>query len=352
MRKVLRITTVALGTVVVLCCVVVVGYVINNLNYFNWGMARVWRAGYVEKQVMINGSVMNYAEGPDNGPALLLIHGQSGDWQNYYPVLPNLAKRYHVYAVDCYGHGKSARVPEKYTNVAMGRDLQQFLIQVVGKLAIVSGHSSGGLLAAWLAAYAPEQVSSVVLEDPPVFTTLLPRAEKTWNWVDLATMAHTFVATGQTDWVRYDAEHERMWKFFGNSKQGLLKQALNYHAQHPGQSIKWWELPPIMNESFRAMDHYDPRFGDAFYTGSWDTGFDHEATLAAIHVPAVFIHTNWSYDPDGILLGATDGKDAALARSLIKGVQFYQVNSGHGFHWEKPDAFVKIVDDLANRVRR
>jgi pimeloyl-ACP methyl ester carboxylesterase len=263
MRKVLRITAAALGTVVALSCVVAGGYVINNLNYFDWGMARVWRAGYVEKQVTINGSVMNYAEGPDNGPALLLIHGQSTDWQNYYPVLPKLAKRYHVYAVDCYGHGKSARAPEKYTNVAMGRDLQQFLVQVVGRPAIVSGHSSGGLLAAWNAAYAPEQVSGVVLEDPPVFTTLLPRAEKTWNWVDLATSAHTFLATGQTDWVSYSAEHSRMWKFFGNGKQGLLDQALTYHAQHPGRSIKWWKMPPIMNESFRAMDHYDPRFGDA-----------------------------------------------------------------------------------------
>jgi pimeloyl-ACP methyl ester carboxylesterase len=90
----------------------------------------------------------------------------------------------------------------------------------------------------------------------------------------------------------------------------------------------------------------------AFYTDTWDTGFDHEATLAAIHVPAAFIHTNWSYDSDGILLGATDDKDAARARSLIKGVQFCQVDSGHGFHWEKPDAFVKIVDDLADRVKR
>jgi pimeloyl-ACP methyl ester carboxylesterase len=58
---------------------------------------------------------------------------------------------------------------------------------VIGETAVVSGHSSGGLLAVWLAANAPDTVRGVILEDPPLFTTTLPRAEKTWNYVDLAT---------------------------------------------------------------------------------------------------------------------------------------------------------------------
>lgn len=61
------------------------GYVVNNLKYFDWGMAHVWKASYAEKQATINGSVMNYAEGPDNGPALLLIHGQSVDLRSPAP---------------------------------------------------------------------------------------------------------------------------------------------------------------------------------------------------------------------------------------------------------------------------
>jgi hypothetical protein len=52
-----------------------------------------------------------------------------------------------------------------------------------------------------LAANHPDLVRGVVLEDPPFFTTMLPRVEKTWNYVDLATGAHTFLASDEEDFV-------------------------------------------------------------------------------------------------------------------------------------------------------
>ncbi len=58
---------------------------------------------------------VNYAEGPDDGPVLFLIHGQTGDWQNYARVLPRLVKDFHVFAVACFGHGDSARAPHTYS---------------------------------------------------------------------------------------------------------------------------------------------------------------------------------------------------------------------------------------------
>ena len=48
---------------------------------------------------------------------------------------------------------------------------------VVGRPAVVSGNSSGGVLAAWLSAYAePGQVRGVVCEDPPLFASELDPA--------------------------------------------------------------------------------------------------------------------------------------------------------------------------------
>src|SRR5690606_14333560 len=99
-------------------------------------------AGFVEKDVTVGGSRIHYAEGPDNGPALLLIHGQIMDWTSYARVLPDLAEEYHVFVVDCHGHGKSDKDPRKYSARAMGRDLAQFIRQVIGEPAVVSGHSS------------------------------------------------------------------------------------------------------------------------------------------------------------------------------------------------------------------
>ena len=96
------------------------GFVFHTMTYFKRNMSAVWRAGFAEKQVTINGSNIHYAEGPANGLPLLLVHGQAVDWQNYARVLPALADHYHVFALDCYGHGRSARVPEKYAAAALG----------------------------------------------------------------------------------------------------------------------------------------------------------------------------------------------------------------------------------------
>ena len=326
------------------------GWIWRNASYYERGMAAITRAGFVEKQATIDGSSMTYAEGPANGPALLLIHGQAVDWRNYYRVLPALARRYHVFAIDCYGHGSSARVPEKYSAVALGSDLRIFLTDVVGEPAIVSGHSSGGHLAAWLAAHAPGSVRAVLLEDPPFFTTTLPRARTTWNWVDLATTAHTYLASGESDWVAYEVEHARIWQFFGDSAEQFKRQARRYHAAHPGQGIRWWSMPPSMNEIFRASAGYDPRFGEAFWTDSWDDGWDHADTLGRIAVPSTLVHTKVTYDDTGILLAAMGYEEAQRAREALTDERFVKVETGHGFHDEAPRQFIALVDDLAQRA--
>ena len=104
---------------------------------------------------MDDGSLINYAEGPDNGKALLLIHGQTGAWQDYTRVLPELSRDWHVFAVDCYGHGGSSHSEEKY------------------------------YLDENIAAYGGGLVAGAVLEDPPVFST-----EESYLKTALHTMIH------------------------------------------------------------------------------------------------------------------------------------------------------------------
>lgn len=320
----------------------------NNLTYHQRDMAKVEAAGYREHVATVNGVRLNYAEGPDNGPALLLIHGQTTDWSSYAPVLPALATSYHVFAVDCPGHGRSAHDPKLYSAVAMGRAFVAFIDQVVRTPAVVSGHSSGGLVATWMAANARAQVRGVVLEDPPLFTTVPPRSVRTWNYVTLAVTCHAFLASGEKDFVSYYLRHSASMAVFQGVQKQVTEYALTFLRDHPGQPLMFPFFPPAMNEAYRSLGQYDPRFGDAFYTDSFDAGFDHAGALSRIAVPAVLIHTNWSYVA-GILRGAMDGHDAERARSLIKDVTFVKVDSGHGFHVEKPDDFVAIMTNFRAR---
>ncbi len=68
--------------------------------------------------------------------------------------MPRLAEHFEVFAVDLRGQGRSTRTPGRYTLDNMGNDLVRFIDVVIGRPTIVSGLSSGGVLSAWLSAYA------------------------------------------------------------------------------------------------------------------------------------------------------------------------------------------------------
>lgn len=114
-RSIIRTSLLLVLGILIFLALLAAGYVVRNLYYDVWDAWKVRRVGFVEKQAEINGAVINYAEGPDNGPPLLLIHGQVMNWQSYQRVLPALARDFHVFAIDVYGHGGSEWVPEKYT---------------------------------------------------------------------------------------------------------------------------------------------------------------------------------------------------------------------------------------------
>ncbi|WP_454932720.1 alpha/beta fold hydrolase, partial [Actinomyces oricola] len=101
----------ALGRICIILIVIatMVGiYAYRNMTYDRRALQQIQKARVTEKQAVLpDGSVLNFGEGPDEAkkPPLLLLHGQNVSWEDYAPVLPALVKEYHVYAVDCYGHG-------------------------------------------------------------------------------------------------------------------------------------------------------------------------------------------------------------------------------------------------------
>lgn len=329
---------------------VVAGDFVRNMNRDRWDAWRVRRAGFSEKRAPINGTTLNYAEGPANGPPLLLIHGQLLTWTSYSRVLLALSRHFHVFAVDLHGHGKSDRAHEKYTANALAEDMLTFIEQVIGKPAIVSGHSSGGLVAANLAAKAPEWVPGVILEDPPFFASVHPRAFNTFDYIDLSCVAHDFLSSGEDDFTSFYIRHGAVWDLFRGAKARIQEKAARYRRAHPDRPLKLYFMPPVVNRLFGSMDNYDPRFGEAFYNNSFHDDFDHAETLRNIRVPTVLIHTDLDYDDNGILVAAMDSDDARRARSLLQDVLFHQVSAGNTFHFEKPLEYVRIVRDLWTRM--
>src|SRR5437764_10268453 len=128
---------------------------------------------YEEHSVDLGEVVMNYAEtGSAASPALLLIPGQTESWWGYEKAMGLLERDFHVFAVDLRGQGRSTWTPGRYTLDNMGNDLVRFIATVIKRPVMTSGCSSGGLLSAWLSAFAlPGQLRGAVCGDAPLFSS-------------------------------------------------------------------------------------------------------------------------------------------------------------------------------------
>ena len=265
-------------------------------------------------------------------------------------MLPALSRDFHVFAIDVPGHGGSAWDPELYNGPVLGELFADFIAGVIGEQTIVVGHSSGGLIAAWMGAARPDEVLAVVLEDPPLFSSVLPRAETTWNHVELAQACHDFLTEGDAqDVTAFLLERSLLFGMLGPVGERMRSDALRRHQAHPGRPLVLPYVPPAMNEIYRALEHYDPAFGLAFFDGSFHDLFDHAETLSALARPVLLIHCNWNTH-EGVLLGAMDDADAARAAQLLPDVRTYRARSGHGFHLERPGTFVRQVRAFAQDI--
>jgi pimeloyl-ACP methyl ester carboxylesterase len=108
-------------------------------------------------------------EGPASGASVILIHGVGSRWQPFGPILPALAEKHHVYALDLRGHGCSSHTPGAYHLDDFTRDVQQFITEKVQEPVAIYGHSLGALVAINLAAQQPQTIRALILGDPPLF---------------------------------------------------------------------------------------------------------------------------------------------------------------------------------------
>ena len=294
---------------------------------------------YVEhafaEQIYDSGEVqLNYVvTGSPERPPLLLIPGQTESWWGYEQALPLLAEHFQAYAVDLRGQGRSTRTPGRYTLDNMGSDLVRFLDDVIGRPAYISGLSSGGVLSAWLSAYAkPGQVIAAVYEDPPLFAS------------------ETLPAVGHSVRQGVGPLFALFAKYLGN--QWSIGDWAGMLANAPTELPAWIagmvstfpaDAPP------QNLREYDPEWGRAFYSGTVGVGCPHHRMLAAVKVPVLFTHHFRHVDDTaGLRLGAISDEQVARVRQLIEGAgQRFDYRSfptmGHVMHAEDPALFTETV---------
>ena len=294
--------------------------------------------GYDEYTVDLGEVVMNYAvTGSPSDRALLLIPGQTESWWGYEKAMALLANDFHVFAVDLRGQGRSSWTPGRYTLDNMGNDLVRFIAAVIKRPVITSGCSSGGLLSAWLSAFAlPGQVRGAVCEDPPFFSS------------------ETNPLVGQSlkqaigPIFRLNATYlGDQWRV--GDWEGLRKAA----AVDPSPLLRIFPFPA---EPPQNLKEYDPEWGRAFWEGTVAKNCPHETLLPQVKAPILLTHHARIVNPEnGNLLGAMSDLQASKVRELVAqaGVPLEYTSlpdAAHAMHAADPKRFADLVARWAKQL--
>lgn len=285
---------------------------------------------YPEHSADLGEVQMNYAEaGSPANPALLLIPGQTESWWGYEKAMAILARDFHVFAVDLRGQGRSTWTPGRYTIDNMGNDLVRFIATVIRKPVITSGCSSGGVISAWLSAFAlPGQLRGAIYEDPPFFACLP-------NPLVGPSLKQAVGPFLHLQW-RHLGDQWRIGDWEG------FRKAVDESPSPLMRMIKPPEAPP------QNIREYDPEWGRAFWEGTIAQSCPPEAILPRVKVPVLMTHHMRIIAPNGNLIGAMAEEQAAKAQELLaqsgQPIEYVSLpTAAHALHAADPELFVETL---------
>jgi pimeloyl-ACP methyl ester carboxylesterase len=247
---------------------------------------------------------INYLDyGSASVEPLVMLHGGAWCWQEYLSLIPSLSQRWHTYALDLRGNGRSGWAAEHYRLEDFTEDTVEFVRQLNAP-AVLIGHSIGGVIALMAAARCPGKVKALIIEDSPLtlenYKRIIDSSRNMFAlWLDLKKSAQ--------------------------SEKKLSLALADRYKDYPGVTSAWilffagclWQLDPTY---FNAL-LYD---FDGF-----TKGYDYKQILAKIKCPILFIRGE-------VRLGAvmTDDEISWLKQNFSN-VRYAQINGvGHLLHLE------------------
>lgn len=245
---------------------------------------------------------LNYLDhGSASGKPLVMLHGGAWRWQEYLSLIPSLGRRWHIYALDLRGNGRSGWVPGKYRLEDFAEDNAEFVRRLTAP-AVLVGHSIGGVIALMVAARCPDKVKALIIEDAVLTLE---------NYKRIIDSSRDMFGL----WLRL--------KKSAQSEQALSLALAEAYKDYPGITSGWilffagclWQLDPTF---FKVLLHDFESF---------TKGYDYKQILAKINCPVLFLRG----EPK---LGAVMTDDElSWLRQNFSNVQFALIDEvGHLLH--------------------
>ena len=279
--------------------------------------------GLVEHSFDAGDVHLNYAEGPPNGPPLVLLHGLGRRWQVFLPIIPALSMRWHIFAPDLRGHGRSSHLARGYHGSQYSEDIIGLLREKVSAPAVLFGHSLGGMLAMSVASHHPELMRALILGD---------------NMIVVHQLSHPMYAalfTGLRDLARIGGSLEQIADGIGKiplpSEGGKLVTIREFPGNDEAYLLSW----------ARCVQQVDPDAYEMTLDGSSLEGWDGETALRRIVCPTLLLQA--SQELGGLMSDA----DVALAtRRLSHHAHVKFRNLGHALFIQQPEPVLRAVTNF------
>jgi len=253
--------------------------------------------------------------GPTAAPAVVLVHGLTGDHHSLGPIADVLlAQGFRVVGVNQRGHGGSSVGSEGFGPARQGTDVGQVLATLDLRDVTLVGHSMGGVAAMSLLTLAPDA-----------------GADRVGSLVLVATLADSM-----------SADREASLKIEGTTFYRRLRRNPDVSAAIGrwifGPTPSRAELAEALEVSGRCPE--ETAIGAAL--GLVD--YDIRGLLADIDTPTIVVC--------GTRDIVTRHRENQAIADVIPGAQFRSVEgAGHMVVWENPNVIVEAIVELA-RARR
>jgi pimeloyl-ACP methyl ester carboxylesterase len=272
------------------------------------------------RDALIDGRRVHYVDmGSGEGPPVVLVHGISGNWQNWIENLPRLSRERRVLALDLPGFGQSERPAGRITMSGYGRTVDALAETLdLGEVALV-GNSMGGFVAAETAIQFPERVERLVLVSAAGITTNTLRREPVLVWGRIAMIAGARGAAEKRMAIARPRLRHAVYSTIMRHPGRLAPETLWEISEGAGRSAFKWALEAILDYDFRER-------------------------LREIRAPTLIV---WGEDDMLVPVKDADEYERAIpgARKLV------MADTGHVAMVERPPTFNRILLEFLNEPR-
>jgi pimeloyl-ACP methyl ester carboxylesterase len=271
----------------------------------------------------VNGTRLHYVAGGQGRP-LFLLPGWPQTWWSFHKVMPALAERYRVVAVDIRGMGGSAKPEGGYDKKNMARDVRELARDLGYEKIDIAGHDVGGTVAYSFAANYAGEAGKIALLDAA-------HPHEGFNQLTLLPGAGQRVNPGPLGGRPFQ------WWYAFNQLQDLPERLLSGRSRY---LIDWLldyggvgrDVIDDHDRTVYASAYSDPeaiRAGNRWYQ-AFQQDIADEKNYGTLLTPILALCSRWSFEP----------LRAVLPQKAYNAEVVLVENSGHHVAEEQPELVI------------